>query len=124
VEFDNPLGHTAVTLTAYYTSALDNASLDYGGVPGDCEASLLASVAEYADGTPVNCKGKEIWNFDLTARHRINDSYTVYLDVLNLFDTGPKFDPSAAYAIFGFNPAWDGPAAMGRYFRMGVKVDF
>ena len=41
-----------------------------------------------------------------------------------MFDIEPEFDPSAAYGLFGFNPAWGGPNIMGRYFRLGVKVDF
>ncbi len=36
----------------------------------------------------------------------------------------PAFDPSAAYSIFQFNPAWGGANIMGRYFRLGAKVDF
>ena len=39
-------------------------------------------------------------------------------------DIEPEFDPSAAYALFGFNPAWGGPNIMGRYYRVGVKLDF
>jgi iron complex outermembrane receptor protein len=72
---------------------------------------------------PVNCTQKAQWNADLTVRHVFNDKYTVYADVLNVFDIEPEFDPSAAYALFGFNPAWGGPNIMGRYFRVGVKLD-
>jgi iron complex outermembrane receptor protein len=31
---------------------------------------------------------------------------------------------SADYGLFGFNPAWGGPNILGRYFRLGAKVDF
>jgi iron complex outermembrane recepter protein len=44
--------------------------------------------------------------------------------VLNVFDIKPKFDPSAAYSIFNYNPAWATPNIVGRYFRLGAKVDF
>ena len=77
----------------------------------------------YEDGTPVNCTQPGQWNVDFNARHKVNDMFTVYLDVLNVFDIGPKFDPSAAYGLFDFNPAWGGPNMLGRYFRVGVKVD-
>ena len=30
----------------------------------------------------------------------------------------------AAYGLYGFNPAWAGPNIMGRYFRLGAKLDF
>ena len=74
-------------------------------------------------GSPVACKTKATWNADLTVRHTFKEKYTVYADVLNVFDIEPEFDPSAAYGIFGFNPAWVGPNIMGRYFRLGVKLD-
>jgi iron complex outermembrane receptor protein len=48
----------------------------------------------------------------------------VYLDVLNVFSIKPEFDPSAAYSLFNYNPAWGGPNMVGRYFRLGVQFDF
>ncbi|MEO8061782.1 MAG: TonB-dependent receptor [Pseudomonadota bacterium] len=126
-------GAATVSLTAYYTAGYDTASIDFGGVEGDCQgnAQIASSTASYAwvdpgpDGlvAPVNCTQKAQWNADLTARYTINDKYQVYLDVLNVFDIEPEFDPSAAYGLFGFNPAWGGPNIMGRYFRVGVKLD-
>jgi len=117
---------TTLSLTAYYTDGYDTASIDYGGIKGDCafNAANHASTATYEDGTPVNCTQGAQWNVDFNARHRINDIFTVYLDVLNVFDIDAKFDPSGAYGIFGFNPAWGGPNVLGRYFRVGAKVDF
>jgi iron complex outermembrane recepter protein len=119
-------GATSVSLTAYYTSGYDTASLDYGGIEGDCEfnAANAVSTATYVDGSAVNCTQKATWNADLTARHTFNDKYTVYMDVLNVFGIEAPFDPSAAYALFQYNPAWAGPNIMGRYFRVGVKLDF
>jgi len=116
---------TSLSLTAYYTSGYDTASIDYGGVVGDCQgnADIAASTAAYVDGSPVNCYQPNQWNADFTARHTFSDKYTVYLDVLNVFSIKPEFDPSAAYALFGYNPAWGGPNMVGRYYRLGVKLD-
>jgi iron complex outermembrane recepter protein len=36
----------------------------------------------------------------------------------------PEFDPSAAYSLLGYNPAWAGPNMMGRYYRLGFKMGF
>jgi len=126
VQFDNGFGHTAVSLTTYFTSGYDTASIDFGGVEGECQANAAdhVSTQAFVDGTPVNCKADEVWNVDLTIRHQINDTYTVFADVLNVLDIEPDFDPSAAYGIFGFNPAWGGPNMLGRFYRVGVKVDF
>ena len=119
-------GDTSVTATAYYTSGYDLASIDFGGVEGDCEfnASIGASVVTYANGDPVLCRADPTWNVDLTASHRIDDRFTIYANILNVLDIDAPFEPSAAYHIFQFNPAWAGPNVMGRYFRVGARVDF
>ncbi|HET9864348.1 MAG TPA: TonB-dependent receptor [Steroidobacteraceae bacterium] len=118
-------GDTNVTLTGYYTSGYDTASIDFDGVRGDCLGNAAGGVSTvaYVDGTPANCRSKAIWNADLSVRHQFQDKYTVYMDVLNVFDTPAPFDPSAAYSIFQFNPAWAGPNILGRYFRLGAKID-
>ena len=131
------IGDTTVSLTAYYTDGYHTASVDFGatrfncnddvdGIPGpDDDSGVIAgSTATYADGSPVNCRQPAQWNADFTARHKINDTATLYLEVLNVFGIDPEFDPSAAYALFGFNPSWGGPNMLGRYFRIGAKVDF
>jgi iron complex outermembrane receptor protein len=119
-------GQTSVSLTGYYTSGYDTASIDFGGVEGDCINNALnhISTVPYVDGTPVVCDAKAQLNADFTVRHKFSDKYTVYLDILNVFDIKPEFEPSAAYSLFQFNPAWAGPNALGRYFRLGAKLDF
>jgi iron complex outermembrane receptor protein len=117
-------GRTTLSGTVYYTSGYNLASVDFGGVPGDCIASIGASVPEFEDGTPVMCRSKAVWNVDLVGSHKVNDRLTIYANVLNLLDTEPPFDHAAAYGLFNFNPAWAGPNIMGRYFRLGAKVDF
>ena len=115
---------TTATLTTYYTSGLDTASLDFGGVPGECETNIGASTVPLVDGTPYDCKTSAQWNVDLTVQYQWTDRVKLTADVLNLFDMKPKFDPAAAYGLYGFNPAWGGPNIIGRYFRVGVKFDF
>ncbi|MBR0552314.1 TonB-dependent receptor plug domain-containing protein [Stakelama marina] len=117
-------GPYSLSATAYYTSGYDLASTDYGGVKGDCANNVGASVVTYSDGSPVLCKAKATWNVDMTGSVKVNDRFTFYVNVLNVFDIAPPFDPSAAYSIYQFNPAWAGPNIMGRYFRFGAKVDF
>jgi iron complex outermembrane receptor protein len=116
--------NTTVGLTMYYTAGVDEASTDYGGVKGDCEANIFASVLPYDDGTPSVCESEDIIYFDFTATQKINDTVEIYGNILNLFDEAAPFDPGAAYGLYGYNPAWAGPLHMGRYFRIGARVDF
>lgn len=113
-----------VSATVYYTSGYDLASVDYGGIDGDCTANIGASVVTYRDGTPVMCRADDTWNVDLTASYRFGDHFTLYTNIMNVFDIDAPFEPSAAYSIYQFNPAWAGPNIMGRYIRIGAKVDF
>jgi iron complex outermembrane receptor protein len=117
------IGDLDVTGTVYYTDGYDLASVDYGGIKGDCQASIGASVVTFQDGTPVQCTTGSQWNVDLAANYEINEHFSVYVNVLNAFDIDPQFDPSAAYSIFQYNPAWGQANMVGRTFRVGVKLD-
>lgn len=114
----------AVTLTAYYTSGYDLASTDYGGIPGNCTASIGASVVTYSDGSPVRCRANPSFDADLTGSLKIADHFTLYANIINLLNSKPVFDPSAAYSLYQFNPAWDDKQFIGRYFRIGARIDF
>ncbi|MGK6320796.1 TonB-dependent receptor plug domain-containing protein [Sphingomonas sp. DT-204] len=118
------VGDFSLTGTVYYTDGYDLASVDYGGVKGDCLESIGASVVTYQDGTPVKCKVGAQWNADLAASYRVNDHFTIYANALNFLNIKPQFDPSAAYSIMQYNPAWGQANVVGRYFRIGAKVDF
>ncbi|MBB4840878.1 iron complex outermembrane receptor protein [Sphingomonas kyeonggiensis] len=117
-------GGTTVSATAYYTSGYDMGQVDFGATPGDCQSALDSGAAAYDDGTPVLCRSKAIWNLDLTASHKISDQFTIYANALNVLGIAAPFDPNAGYSAYGFNPAWAGPNILGRYFRLGVKLDF
>ena len=117
---------TTVSLTAYYTSGYDNAAVDAGDIIGDCEGNAANgnAVQTYVDGTPVQCRAKPTWNVDMTLSQKLNNNFTLYANVLNVFDIDPPLDTASTYQLFQFNPAWAGPNIMGRYFRIGAKVDF
>jgi iron complex outermembrane receptor protein len=113
-----------VALTANYTGDYDNASVDYGGEPGNCEANGFASVYLYDDGTPFKCTHGAYVDFDLTASYRLSDNVEIFANMLNVFDTEPEFDLAPAYALYGFNPAWELNGWRGRYFRVGARMSF
>jgi iron complex outermembrane receptor protein len=118
------VGPASFTLTAYYTGGYDLASIDYGGVKGDCAGSVGASVVTYTDGTPVLCSASPTWNADFSASYEISKKFTIYANVLNVFGLKAPFDPSGGYSIGQYNPAWASSNVLGRYFRVGAKVHF
>ena len=123
--------NTTMSLTAYYTSGYDNAAVDAGDIIGDCAANAESgnAVQVYIDHTalnpsPVQCKAKPTWNADFTISQKVNDNFTLYANVLNVFDIDAPLDTASTYHLFMFNPAWAGPNIMGRYFRVGARVNF
>ncbi|MBW4330959.1 TonB-dependent receptor [Stakelama sp. CBK3Z-3] len=118
-------GGTSFTITGNYSGGYDLASIDYGGVKGDCLDSLTVSVVTYEDGvTPVKCRVGSFISIDLHVSQEINDSFTIYADMKNALNADAPFDPSAGYSLYQFNPAWASSGFIGRYFRVGAKVDF
>ncbi len=104
--------------------------MDYGGDPNDCVGSALngaGSPTYYKTNIPVACTAGPTWDVDLGAKFRISDKALVYLDVQNALNIQPTFDPAAGYSGSYFYPnynyAWNGPNAIGRFFRVGVKLD-
>jgi len=118
------VGKASISFTTYYTGSYDLASTDYGGVKGDCANNVGVSVVTYSDGTPVKCRGPKFIVTDMTAGYQVNERLNLYVNVLNLFDKKAPFDPSAAYSLYQYNPAWASSGFTGRYFRVGAKVDF
>jgi len=120
-------GNASLTATAYYTSPMSEVSTDSGGIYGDCIGSAEAGSMPglyYPDNSPALCRSKAIWDVDLTGQVKLFKHLTLYGNVLNIFDIKPPFDPNAAYGLYNFNPAWADRNFVGRYFRIGAKVDF
>ena len=76
----------------------------------------------YGDAA-FNCRVKSFTTVDLTGAYDVTEKATVYADVMNLFDTGPMFNP-ANYAGVNWNPTYSQSGIVGRYFRVGVRLKY
>ena len=117
-------GRASITATAYYTSGYSEIAVDSGGILGDCNASTSSMSQLYFDNSPMMCRAKAVWDVDLTGQVKLMKHLTLYGNVLNIFDIKPPFDANAAYGLYNFNPAWGDRNFVGRYFRIGARVDF
>jgi len=102
-----------VSGTVNYFGGYDLSAMDQGTGYKDCGLN---------DGS-VPCRVKNYITFDLNARIKIKDKFTLYGTILNLFDRMPPIDP-VTYGANMYNPVQGGTGILGRYFKMGVKVDF
>ncbi|MEI9927246.1 MAG: TonB-dependent receptor [Sphingomonas sp.] len=118
-------GKGNLSLTAYYTSGYSEVATDSGGIYGDCQGSVdNGQILAWNNGDPVQCYAKSVFNLDGHVEAKVKDQFTLYADVLNLLNSSPKYEPNAAYGLYQFNPAWSDRQFIGRYFRVGAKVDF
>ncbi len=112
------------TLTANYSSGYSPTATDSGGFYKDCQASANSGqLVTYDNGDPVQCHVKASWWLDAHAEFKPTSFLTLYGDVLNLTNKKPPLDVNAGYSIYQFNPAWSDRLFIGRYFRIGARVD-
>ena len=71
----------------------------------------------------VPCNVDDYITVDLTTSYKLNDNFTVYLNVLNVFDDLPPIDP-VTYGANNYNPVQGGTGIYGRAYRLGVKANF
>ncbi len=114
-------GPTTITATTYYTSGYSVEAADNGDVLGDCADS--GTVADYRDGTPVQCHVHSFIYTDITANYKYSANYDLFLNIGNAFDTKAPLD-AATYGGYQYNPVWANSGIIGRYFKLGVKATF
>ena len=83
--------------------------------------------------TPIQCKAKPFWDFDLHTSYDVrrvpipymgSGSFQVYVDVLDLFGRPAPFDDNAEYNITLYNSTFDNQGFLGRTFKVGVRANF
>ncbi|QDZ09227.1 TonB-dependent receptor [Sphingomonas panacisoli] len=118
-------GQGNISLTAYYTAGYSQVATDSGGVYGDCQQSTdNGQILAYNNGDPVQCNTKAVFYLDGHAEVKVQNRMTLYVDVKNLLDRKPSYDPNGGYGLYQFQPAWSDSLFVGRFFRVGAKVDF
>ncbi|MEO8925800.1 MAG: TonB-dependent receptor [Caulobacteraceae bacterium] len=121
-------GKATLSATAYYTSGYSQTAEDVTG-PGtafQCAADAAATgvPTTYVDGvTPVVCNVHHFIDVDAHATYQATEHVQVYLDVSNVFNTRPPFDPTT-YGGYQYNPAWANAGIVGRFFKIGAKATF
>lgn len=118
------LGAVTLTGTAYYTSGYRGAADDNSGA--GTSTNCANAISTYLASNPpvaVRCNVRDFVDFDTNLSIQVTEKARFYLNVLNLFDVSPPFDPNT-YGGNNYNPAWANSGIVGRYFRAGIDVKF
>lgn len=121
------LGAVTLTGTAYYTSGYRGTADDYSGAgsASSCSNAVGTYRSGASTGTPLalQCDVKAFVDVDLTGAVKVTEHVGLTLNVLNVFNVKPPFDPNT-YGGNNYNPAWAEAGIVGRYFRVGVNAKF
>jgi iron complex outermembrane recepter protein len=101
------------------------ANVNYRGqMSNKFEQSDTTCAQQTADGAdfPSGCKVKSFTTLDVSAAMRIGKNAEIFGSIANLLDTKPPSD-FETYGAIGYNPL-DYSGAIGRFYRLGVKVSF
>lgn len=99
--------------TLNYFDGYDTSAMDQGTGYKDCGLN---------DGS-IPCRVSDYITFDLNAQVKINNQFTFYATMQNVFDDLPPID-TITYGAHAYNPIQGGEGILGRYFKAGVKVGF
>lgn len=99
------------TLTMNYFGGYNLSAEDQGGVASDCSLSPYTTY----------CDVPRYMTWDLVGRLDVTKKINVCLDLINVTDKLPTFDP-VTYGANGYNPVQGGEGVIGRNFRLGVKA--
>ncbi|RZM25959.1 MAG: TonB-dependent receptor, partial [Sphingomonas sp.] len=74
-------------------------------------------------GNALQCTVKHFLSVDLNGSVKVNDKFTFYAIVQNLFDAHAPFDPNT-YGGNNYNPAWAASGIIGRSIKAGANFKF
>ena len=117
------VGKFTLTGTAYYTGGYRGTADDYAMIPsGDNPCDYAIAVA--SDGaTSEQCHVKHFIDVDMTGSLQVNDKFTIYMNIVNLFDAKAPFDPNT-YGGLNYNPVAAQAGVIGRFFKIGANFKF
>ena len=108
----------SITATAYYTAGYNLSADDQGG--GRCTDPVNAPGL----GSGIQaCNTRRFIDVDLTGQINVAKAFTLYANVMNLFDAKAPLD-TVTYGGYLYNPVVAEAGAIGRAFRIGGRFKF
>jgi iron complex outermembrane receptor protein len=120
-------GKWTVSATMYYVDGYKSIATDSGdgNYYGTCDDPANGNVdAVYRDGSIVRCQIKSFVDVDTHVSYALNKNYTIYMDVMNAFGAKAPVDPNSTYGLTNYNVAFTSAGVVGRYWKVGAKLNF
>jgi len=116
-------GKLSLSATAYYVGKIKAVATDQGNLSRDCSASLYKSAQA---GVPVErfCYVKRFINVDLNASYEVNENFTFFANVGNVFGAHAPIAPASYASSPNFLTTWHYAGLIGRTFRAGANFKF
>ncbi|MFN3433619.1 MAG: TonB-dependent receptor domain-containing protein [Sphingomonas sp.] len=114
-------GPYSLSATAYYVSRIKAVSEDQG-LPLDCDNGNL-----YTRSSPQDlafCYVRRFINVDMNATAKVNDKFTFFFNVKNVFDAKAPIAPAAYASAPNFLTTWHYAGLIGRQYRAGASFRF
>ena len=114
-------GDFSLTATTYYVGKMKGVATDQGNLDTSCAATL------YKDSSGGNsfCKIKSFVYTDLNATFEVNEDFSFYMMVGNVFNRGAPLYANVLYTSQpNYLASWHIPGLVGRSFKAGANFRF
>ncbi|WP_299428988.1 TonB-dependent siderophore receptor [Sphingomonas bacterium] len=117
------VGAFSLSATAYYVGKIKEVSTDQQAAPYTtaCSANLYKPTG--SNGDPF-CFVNSFINVDLNGSVKVNDKFTFYVNVGNIFDARAPVAPAAYASAPNFLTSWHYAGLVGRKFSAGANFKF
>lgn len=116
------VGAYSLTATTYFVNKIKAVATDQGNLSTDCSAALYK-----AAGDPTGekfCYVNSFINVDLNGSVRVNDKFTFFVNVGNIFGAHAPVAPAAYSSAPNFLTTWHYAGLIGRTFKAGASFGF
>lgn len=111
------IGRHSLTATAYYVGRIKEVATDQGSLSTSCDQNLYGTGEKF-------CFVKSFINVDLNGTAVVNDNFSFFANVKNLFNARAPIAPAAYASAPNFLTSWHYAGLIGRQFRAGASFKF
>lgn len=116
------VGAYSLSATTYFVNKIKAVATDLGNLSRDCTAALYKPAGD-TTGERF-CYVKRFINVDLNGSVKVNDDFTFFVNVGNVFNAKAPVAPAAYSSAPNFLTTWHYAGLVGRTFRAGASFGF